>query len=111
MMNCKHCGGQLEDNVTICPACGIDNSNQEVELSETGCDGTEEITEEKELKKAAKKIEKINVNAPVEPVKYTDIGNRSQVAVSFSDGSTMCMKKIIAQSLYPQIFEVSEGGD
>ena len=51
------------------------------------------------------------MNAPVEPVKYTDIGNRSQVAVSFSDGSTMCMKKIIAQSLYPQIFEVSEGGD
>lgn len=115
MMNCKRCGVQLQDSEIICPICGTDNADHGIKTSPIVCDEVEDPVEEtvveKECKKPAKKIEKLNVNTLVQPVKYKEIGSRSQVAVSFSDGSTMCMKMVIAQRLYPQIFATLEGDD
>ena len=115
MMNCKRCGVQLQDSEIICPICGTDNVDHGIKASPIVCDEVvnpvEETVVEKECKKPEMKIEKLNINASVKPVKYKEIGNRAQVAVSFSDGSTMCMKKVIAQSLYPQIFATLEGDD
>lgn len=115
MMNCKRCGVQLQDSETICPICGTDNAEHGTETRPIVCDEVDnivdEVVEEKECKKSVKKIEKLNVNTSVQPVKYKEIGNRSQVAVSFSDGSTMCMKMVIAQKLYPQIFATLGGND
>ena len=115
MMNCKRCGVQLQDTEMICPICGADNAEHGTETRLIVCDEVDdivdEVVEEKECKKPVKKIEKLNVNTSVQPVKYKEIGSRSQVTVSFSDGSNVCMKKVIAQSLYPQIFVTLEGDD
>lgn len=106
MKVCKRCGTQLLDHEIVCPLCKENNSRED-EKSEVFQE-SEEVIKETVVKK---KFEKINVNEPPHPVEYKDIGSRSQVAISFSDGSIMCLRKAVARSLYPQLFVVSEGDD
>ena len=48
-MNCKFCNAELEEGITLCPACGQENAEEVLETEE---EISQEITEE-ELEEAA----------------------------------------------------------
>ena len=66
-MNCKFCNAELEEGITLCPACGQENAEEVLETEE---EISQEITEE-ELEEAAMAAVEEVAEEPAEPAKPT----------------------------------------
>ena len=69
-MNCKFCNAELEEGITLCPACGQENTEEVLETEVTEEEISQEITEE-ELEEAAMAAVEEVVEEPAEPAKPT----------------------------------------
>ena len=132
MKNCIKCKFQLMDTDIICPVCGMKNVEETKEmntieevdekpaideeayeaqdnLGERNEDFEEKTAEEKEYQEKRntdvlkENTEEMNHNSKY-AVAYKDIGCNAQVEISFSDGSSICLRKTVARMIYPTIF-------
>ena len=69
-MNCKFCNAELEEGITLCPACGQENTEEVLETEVTEEEISQEITEE-ELEEAAMAAVEEVTEEPAEPAKPT----------------------------------------
>ncbi len=72
-MNCKYCGGELEEGVTLCPNCGAENDPQKAEEPAADVPAAEDVTAEEasatEAPEAAEPVpeEQAPAEEPVQP--------------------------------------------
>ena len=48
-MNCKFCNAEMEEGVTLCPACGKENAEEVTETAEEVTETADEVTEAEEV--------------------------------------------------------------
>ena len=59
-MNCKHCGKELEENATVCPACG-EAVETAASVEETAPAKEKKQKKDKKIKKDKKQIGRAHV--------------------------------------------------
>ena len=69
-MNCKFCQAELEEGVTLCPACGQENQpEEELPVAEVTEEAAAEDTTPPAVKQLLDKARKLNINVVIETKK------------------------------------------